>query len=456
MAKNYDLTWNQKQKRWSVKFNLKQHFRSPKQLGLPRDKWTKEHSYAAALAWWTTKKAELEQAGTPQSVYASALDREPHLKTLIDDHNKTIRAIKRTGIDVEQLSTQERLKLHKMVFEKRDIIQENTIDTTKALMHHVNAYRLKAQQDTENGIIKPGRYNKIDNSLKWFAKFAMEKEFETVEVLDAGCLESYFGWLNKKFKVDKVLACATSRDHWQVFHVWVQWLAEHLVIPMPLNINNKKFRFDCPKVKYRYWTKKEFQAVYKPAHDRLKLYLLLVANCGFYASDIGSLKKSEIDLKKGTITRQRTKTGEDLDLEKYEPSTNVPVTTYHLWPETLKLLKSQLSAEIEYLALTNEDGGPLWKDGVYPEGHKKAGNYWKTNNILSVYSRFCVAHKIENPPTFEMLRKTSAQFLSDSDFQDCADKFGGWAAKTTRTKHYTEITDARFKKAVLWLRGCYL
>lgn len=225
---------------------------------------------------------------------------------------------------------------------------------------------------------------------------------------------------------------------------------------MPLNINAKRFKFDCPKVKYRYWDKSEFQTVYTQAHDRLKLYLLLVANCGFYASDIGSLKKSEIDLKKGTITRQRTKTGDDLDLEKYEPSSNVPMTTYYLWPETLKLLREQITKGKEPLALLNEDGGPLWKDGVYPSGHAKAGQYWKINNILSIYSRFCKSHKIDNPPTFEMLRKTSAQFLSDSDYKDCADMFGGWAASTTRTKHYTEITPVRFKEACTFLRSCYL
>jgi hypothetical protein len=81
----------------------------------------------------------------------------------------------------------------------------------------------------------------------------------------------------------------------------------------------------------------EFRQVYQPAQDRLKLYLLLIANCGFYASDIGSLRKSELDLKKGTITRQRTKTGDDFDRTKYHSASNVPDTTYVLWPETLRL-----------------------------------------------------------------------------------------------------------------------
>jgi hypothetical protein len=84
----------------------------------------------------------------------------------------------------------------------------------------------------------------------------------------------------------------------------------------------------------------------------------LTVNCGFYDSDLGCLKKSELDLKKGTITRQRTKTGEELDEDHHVSASNVPEITWYLWPETIKLLKAHLSND-PVLALTNEDGGPL-------------------------------------------------------------------------------------------------
>ena len=52
-------------------------------------------------------------------------------------------------------------------------------------------------------------------------------------------------------------------------------------------------------------------------------------NCGMYQNDIAELRQEEVNWKKGTITRARSKTRER----------NGPVVTYKLWPETLCLLK---------------------------------------------------------------------------------------------------------------------
>ncbi len=60
------------------------------------------------------------------------------------------------------------------------------------------------------------------------------------------------------------------------------------------------------------------------------MYALLGLNCGMSNTDLAGLKKSEVDLKEGTLTRKRVKTGDN---------DNVPIVCYKLWPETLKLLK---------------------------------------------------------------------------------------------------------------------
>lgn len=442
MAKS-EMTWNKKQKRWFKKYRLKQYAVSCIELGTPT---TKEASEAKANEWWRKKREMLDAA--------PAIVIEPHVQQIIEEHEKTVRAIKRAGINLNELDTSARLKLMKAVHSSQDKIHEVTPNKDRTLSHHIETYRLNAQAEVNARKIKPGRYVKIDNSLNWLSKFVEQKHFSSIDEVDADFVKGYHLWLIEQQKVHKSFGVFTRRDHWQVFRVWTIDLAESRLIPLPVNLLSKKFVVKVPKLKYRYWTREEFHDMYSRTTERNQLFLLLTVNCGFYDSDIGCLKKSELNLKKGTITRQRTKTGEELD-EDHHVSSSVPVITWYLWPETIKLLKKHLSNHAE-LALTNDDGGPLWEDGIRPEGHPKAGKYWKNDNIHSAFSRMVKSLKIEDHNTVENLRKTSAQFLNDSQYRDCVKQFGGWAERDIEKTNYVAVPEARFKEACLWLRGCYL
>ena len=363
MARKYELTWNAKQKRWFKKFQKKQYAVSCVELGTAG---TKEASYAKALEWWQKKESELQKRRVPA--------REPYVQAIIDEHEKTVRAIERAGFELGELAVDERLELMKEVHSLHEKIHEAKSDAHRSLSHHIEGYRKTAHDQVNARVIKPGRYVKIDNSLKWLVRFVSEKSFNSIDEVDGDFVARYSLWLTEHQKVQKSFGIFTRRDHWQVFRSWTMELAERRLIQLPLNLLSKKFLVKVPKLKYRYWTRQEFHDMYSRTTDRNRLFLLLTVNCGFYDSDIGCLKKSEIDLKRATITRQRTKTGEDLEDDHHVSSSNVPSITWHLWPETVKYLRSHVSSH-PVLALTNEDGGPLWEDGVHPEGHPKAGKY---------------------------------------------------------------------------------
>ena len=99
------------------------------------------------------------------------------------------------------------------------------------------------------------------------------------------------------------------------------------LIPLPGNIRSRRFRFNhSAPAKIETFTVEEVRAILERAtlHERTKLYLLLMLNCGMYQNDIAELRADEVNWKKGTLTRARSKTRES----------DGPVVTYRLWPET--------------------------------------------------------------------------------------------------------------------------
>lgn len=72
----------------------------------------------------------------------------------------------------------------------------------------------------------------------------------------------------------------------------------------------------------------EIHALWEAADDRLRLAMALGLNAGYRAADIRTLQRGEIDLKRGEIKRQRSKTK--------------AAQAHKLWPITKSLLKAHL------------------------------------------------------------------------------------------------------------------
>lgn len=435
MAKTYQLTWNSGQKRWFKKYRGRQYAVSPKELGAEP---TKEASYGKAVEWWNTKKAELDAiADAPSEV-------DVILQGMIDRATAAEKALESPIFANLWESDKHKIRV---LFNRHGVGKPSPATRHNSLSHHIAAYKKKSERDSGAGLIAPSRYQKIVGSLTWIEKFFAAEDLTNTEQLKAATVDAFYAWLFAHVKGKKIGSLYTARDHWQVFRVFVEWLAENEVVAMPFNLKSRRFKWRLPKPKYEYWTAEGFQACYVAANDRMKLFLLLIANCGFYPSDIAALKKAELNLKAGTITRQRTKTGDDID-DRYEASSEVPTVTYFLWPETLAALKQHMSGNA-ILALTNSEGKPLWIEGI------KDGKHYRNNDIKNAYRYFQRTHPGIAKNTLANIRKTSTQFLSDSEFRDVANHFGGWAENSVREKHYTEVSAERFAAALEWLRTAY-
>jgi integrase len=174
------------------------------------------------------------------------------------------------------------------------------------------------------------------------------------------------------------------------------------------------------------------------ATGRLKLHLLLMANCGYTQRDLADLRQNEVDWSNGRIIRKRSKTG---DIDK------VPVVNYRLWPQTWDLLRE--CREDGPLVLLTESGRPLVRDEIGPDGKRH-----KTDTIHSTYRHLQV--KLGFAKSTKLIRKTSATLLDGhAEFCRFVGHFLGHAPRTIQEKHYTPPSEERFDRAVEWLGQQY-
>ncbi|MDB5320331.1 MAG: hypothetical protein JWN40_1962 [Phycisphaerales bacterium] len=138
------------------------------------------------------------------------------------------------------------------------------------------------------------------------------------------------------------------------------------------------------------------------ATPRLKTYMALGLNCGFYVGDIASLEYDHI--KDGYILKDRHKT-------------NVP-TRFKLWAVTRSLLGENCNGK-DKLALVTDDGGPLYFIDPYANGGK--GKRWCKieTDLLALRKRL----KIKSV-TFSMFRDTSSTKIESID-RTVTDLFDG-------------------------------
>jgi integrase len=138
------------------------------------------------------------------------------------------------------------------------------------------------------------------------------------------------------------------------------------------------------------------------ASPRLKTYMALGLNCGFYVGDIASLEYSHI--KGGYIVKDRHKTG-------------VP-TRFKLWSVTKALLDANANGK-DKLVLVTDQGGPLlvidpyWKNG--------RGRRWCKieTDLLATRKRLGI-----NGVTFSKFRDTSSTQIESID-RTVTDLFDG-------------------------------
>ncbi|WP_168565001.1 phage integrase family protein [Crateriforma spongiae] len=286
----------------------------------------------------------------------------------------------------------------------------------------------KAEADA--GQLSFGRYKQLKIKVDQFVSFvgANKKPSE----LTNGALTNYRIELLDQVASD-TLSAKTAKDKLAVAVQFVRWAVSESLIERPAILDSpNRLSITASAGRIQVFDELELQTLYKGANDRTRLFMLLCLNCGMTQVDIGKLRHDEVDWKKGRIARKRSKTAKHGDA--------IPTVNYPLWKETFRLLKKFRSGH-DSLALTNENGNPLWDDRS------------DVNSIDSVWKRLRTKLAEDGTPIdkpMKLLRKTSSTRL-ETKYPQFGDLFLGHAAASMKSKHYANYPQDQFDAAVEWL-----
>jgi integrase len=223
----------------------------------------------------------------------------------------------------------------------------------------------------------------------------------------------------------------TAHDRWSCFKEWVRNLYQ---IPTPRNLNSRDLSIRKPTQKVCPFTDDDVKTLLNITHDRFRLWVLLMLNCGMYSGDIAELKPCEVNWVEGIISRKRSK-------EKNQE--NAPIVSYKLWDTTFALLKKYGKQEGDRV-FGNRYGSPL-VERIF----KASGKIKMQDSIYDIYRRL-FPDKSRKP--LKALRKTGASTLATHpQYKWYADYYLGHSPKGMAEKHYIRPDDAEFFEALKWL-----
>lgn len=438
MPKTYKLTWNAKQRRWFKKYKGKQFA-----FGYGPQS-TKESSYGQALADWLKKKTELdaldEKPESPpdfgrfkiRSYYQGQLEAAQSLQAFHQSNGNDEASLNcsatvatlRGMLESDNLPAVLSPALQVESFAQPDLPE--TVPVEDRIDANITAYLLRQKQ---RGVV-PLRVDNDNRQLQDFAGwYGADKPVKSINAI---ALERYHGHLLELCD-KKSISRRYAKDRIDVVRAFIRWLWSREQIDLPRNLDGLSIKAPVKAVKTM--PLDELKTLLGKANESVKLYLLLMLNCGMTQSDIAKLRQDEVDWKAGRIRRKRSKTSDH---------ENVPIVDYPLWPETFRLLQKLRSNHAE-LALTNQNGLALKRDSLGQDG-----KYKRTCNITSAYWRLAKPLGIKSPP--KLLRKTAASKLGEHDaYGRYAQHFLGHSPRTIADKHYVAPAAKQFDSAVRWL-----
>lgn len=259
----------------------------------------------------------------------------------------------------------------------------------------------------------------------------------------AQTLTSYHASLLNRLENGGVGSTYTARDRMTTVKQFFRWCYEEQITDVePRNIRSRKLQIQLEDSETVVFDLSEFRTILNASSDRTKLFLLLMANCGFRQSDISDLRKRELDGDR--IAHARVKT------RKKKP----PVVNYKLWPETYQLLSAYLDgvdrADDDHVFL-NDNGASL-KSAQFVNGGERY-----VDNIRSAYWRVLEKLNIpnENRKPLSAIRATSADLLKHFG-KEVQTLFLGNKPTDITGRHYTAThNDFRLDEPLLWLGKQY-
>jgi integrase len=212
---------------------------------------------------------------------------------------------------------------------------------------------------------------------------------------------------------------------------FIGWMAERGACSLPPNFHKRfPFKGEVSDSKELMWTVEEFQLFRGQLHllgedaERMELYLLLMANCGFTQKDIVDLHRKEVDFLSGRIIRRRSKSYHN---------DKTPKVNYLLWPTTAEMLRRQ-------------DTGRDWLLARRPEGLGR--KHGEEENVRADFNRF--RDRIGFPKPMKGIRKMAATIVEEvTGKESYSTYFLGHSPKTVKDINYVPPLQPRFDQAVL-------
>lgn len=481
MAATELMTWSKTQRRWLKKYRGQMYSVSPRQLRTER---TKEASREAANDWWTKKQEELDKQAKPSHpakilkhyreaeetnrLYAhwhrkygkvehaeaaeaaiewmhAALERHtpqfPLLPTVLDPTFRDNEDIAGKTVPLDVVTKRAAIWRERYQQIRREERAGQVVPVESTIRGHIDAYLKVKEAQQKQGKIKLNSLQTLSYTLAIFKNWVSpDAPLESVTEL---LLQQFYlflvGKINNGEMSDKYADSAMKEARAFVRSRW-----ELRLIDLPRNLDSKSLSITVQDKAIRLFDDTEIAELLKNAPDRVRLYLLLALNCGFTASDIGTLTHSEVDWSGGRIVRARGKTR--------EKSENVPVVDYRLWKATFALLK-RFKSDDEKLVLVNSDGQPLWA-----MARTASGKINRRDAITRAYVTFCSEKggEVDEEPLpakpFKLLRKTAASKLEQHpEYGRYSQYFLGHVPQSVAEKHYVRPSKELFDAALKWL-----
>jgi integrase len=315
---------------------------------------------------------------------------------------------------------------------------------TRTIRQAIDSFLARQAANVNAGAIGAGRYQNCKRYLDHFADFYGPSK--SASGIDELCLEEYGLHILSKTTGDKPWSRAYASMYLKALRQFVRWAwSLRLIEDLPRNIDRSEVKITVETEEVKVWPIAAVQAVmgFIPKRsERLKLYMLLMLNCGMTQKDISDLEPDQVDWQAHTITRKRSKT---------QDCKNVPTVTYPLWDSTFALLEKYGNKTGERV-LTNGRGSPL---KVVTLMGKKVVNVDIIGTMYGKFRKRCQeAGVLTESPTLKMFRKTSHSLIGNAPNDTWATYkvyFLGHAPMTVADKHYFRLDQAEFAKAIQWL-----
>jgi integrase len=491
------MSWIESRKGWMKEYKGHKYAISCRQLGAPE---TKEGSRQLANEWWTAKRAEIDlvarRTPAPMEDIAGAVFGDPEMFASPEKFHRAMfrfhtNIVPQLNIPAEQMELFNRYHQYFHQYIQRQVepmtaaqMEEFRAGSVSGFLESAVEGRSIPQRVIEQ--LPPARQMEIEAGLKALRGEPAVSQDRTVKAqaeawldaqrirveakqMSAGrcannrtCLEHFVTFLGPNADVggidaNKLIAykeyCLKqvaarhraegegwaekyAQDVLNVAKSFVRGIAEKEVIPLPSNITSKNLTIKVPHKAIQTWTVEEFHYVVSEAPGKLKLALLLMANCGFTQSDISDLVESEVDWRAGRIIRKRSKT---------KGCENVPVVNWKLWDVSFELLKRYRSAPGSERVLLTESGKPYLRVDL-----NAAEKQVKADGFASCYVHLKKRLKFDKP--LKQLRKLSATVLeSHKDYGRYKVHFLDQSPRLVADKHYSKPDQKLFDQAVTWL-----